>query len=389
MFRMFACSTAFALLLFVTPGAQTATTIRIWKVGSPHTGDIPHTGLPPGLAREAASRSWRLSIEALPAQGFAQRFFAAVRDGSAPDVLVFDNFGILNGITTELGTFIGIGQDPATRKQLIQVTSSFDELLGPARGWTFLVTSSANRAAARALALRPARCAAASPAQSLPADLAVPEVAAAYLAGDNAAILHRADPERLTGLRRDLEPVTVGGVAVCGGWGNERLAFVTVNASYQADTTIGHASLLLAFRKTSSLWRLLVATRDPVTNRQFVTLLPALSRMLTRDIPAGPVPTPAALRSPQNGRFPIPPNGARFGDFEWQSSTSEDVVAEIAEFSYHDEARLVLQLRQTPSVRRRVSTGQLWTTQGEWAWRVWSITRSGEIAFSEVRTFVH
>ena len=36
-----------------------------------------------------------------------------------------------------------------------------------------------------------------------------------------------------------------------------------------------------------------------------------------------------------------------------------------------------------------VSAGQLWTTRGEWAWRVWSITRSGEIAFSEVRTFVH
>ena len=27
--------------------------------------------------------------------------------------------------------------------------------------------------------------------------------------------------------------------------------------------------------------------------------------------------------------------------------------------------------------------------EGEWTWRVWSITRSGEIAFSEVRTFVH
>ena len=389
MFRMFACSTAFAVLLLVTPGAQTATTIRIWKVGSPHTGDIPHTELPPALAREAASRGWRLSVEAFPAQGFAGRFFSALREGAAPDVLVFDNFGIMDGITTDLGTFIGIGQDPVTRKRLIQVTSSFDELLGPARGWTFLVTASANHAAARALALRPARCANASSAQSLPADLAVPEVAAAYLAGDNAAVLHHADPERLTGLRRNLEPVTVGGIAVCGGWGNERLAFVTVNASYQADTAIGHVSLLLAFRKTSSLWRLLVATRDPVSNRQLVMALPALSRMLIRDLPAGPVPTPATLRSPQNGRFPVPANGARFGDFEWQPSASEDVVAEIAEFSYHDEARLFLLQRRNPGLPRRVSVGQLWSTRGEWAWRVWSITRSGEIAFSEVRTFVH
>jgi len=386
--RTLACM-AFAVLLLVTPQAQTAATIRIWKVGSPHTGDTPRTEMPAALMREASARGWRLSIDAFPAQAFARRFLAAAKDGSAPDLLVFDNFGIMKGITTERGTFVGIGHDPVIRHQLIQVTGSFDELLGPARGWTFLFTSSANHAAARELALRTPRCAGASSASRLPADLAVAEVAAAYLAGDNAGILHHADPERLSSLRPNAEPVTVGGLAVCGGWGNERLAFVTVNASYQADTTIGHASLLLAFRKTSSLWRLLVAARDPVSNRQFATLLPALSQMLARDIPAGPVPTPATLRSPQNGRFPIPENGARFGDFVWQSSTSEDVVAEIAEFSYHDDARLFLLRPRNPGVSRHVSTGQLWSTRSEWSWRVWSITMSGEIAFSEVRTFVH
>jgi hypothetical protein len=42
-----------------------------------------------------------------------------------------------------------------------------------------------------------------------------------------------------------------------------------------------------------------------------------------------------------------------------------------------------------PGVPRHVSAGQLWSTRSDWAWRVWSITKSGEIAFSEVRTFVH
>ncbi len=98
-------------------------------------------------------------------------------------------------------------------------------------------------------------------------------------------------------------------------------------------------------------------------------------------------PTLAILRSPQDGRFPVPAQGARFGDFEWQSSTSEDVVAEIAEFRYADDARLFLLRPQRPGAIGRVSTGSLWTTKSEWAWRVWSITRSGEIAFSEVRTF--
>jgi hypothetical protein len=388
MFRTFV-STVFVVVLLVTPGAQTGTTIKIWKVGSPHTGDTPHTDMPPALAREAGKRGWRLSIDAFPAQGFADRFLAAVGDGSAPDLVVFDNFGIMQGITTRLGTFAGIGQDPFIRNQLVRVTSSFDELLGPARGWTFLFTSSSNHADARELALSTPRCAGAASAERLPADLAVREVAAAYLTGDSGGVLPHADPERLSGLRRNAEPLTPGGVAVCGGWGNERLAFVTVNATYQSDTTVGHASVLLAFRKVSSQWQLLVAARDPVSNRDFLALLPTLSKTLAREAAAGPVPAPATLRSPQNGRFPIPAKGARFGDFEWQSSTSEDVVAEIAEFTYQDDARLFLLRPRTPGEVRRVSTGQLWSTKGEWAWRVWSITSSGEIAFSESRTFVH
>ena len=381
--------TVFAVLLVVTPEAQTGTTIKIWKVGSPHTGDTPPTEMPPALAREAGKHGWRLSIDAFPAQGFADRFVAAVADGSAPDLLVFDNFGIMQGITTRLGTFVGIGQDPFIRSQLVRVTGSFDELLGPARGWTFLLTSSSNHVDARELALSTPRCAGAASAERLPADLAVREVAVAYLTGDSGGVLTHADSERLSGLRPNSEPITVGGVAVCGGWGNERLAFVTINAAYQADTTVGHSSLLLAFRKVSSRWQLLVAARDPVSNRDFVALLPTLSKTLARDVAAGPLPAPATLRSPQNGRFPIPAIGARFGDFEWQSSTSEDVVAEIADFTNHDDARLFLLRPQNPGVVRRVSTGQLWSTRGEWTWRVWSITNSGEIAFSESRTFVH
>lgn len=388
MFRTFVC-TVFVVLLLVTPRAQTDTTITIWKVGSPHTGDTPHIEMPSALAREAGKRGWRLSIDAFPAQGFADRFLAAVRDGSAPDLVVFDNFGIMQGITTRLGTFVGIGQDPFIRRQLVRVTGSFDDLLGPARGWTFLFTSSANHTDARELALSTPRCVGAASRENLPADLKVSDVAAAYLSGDSGGVVSHADPERLSGLRRNPEPITAGGSTVCGGWGNERVAFVTVTAAYQADTTIGHASVLLAFRKVSSQWQLLVAARDPVSNRDFVALLPTLAKMLARDAAAGPVPAPATLRSPRNGRLPIPAKGARFGDFEWRSSTSEDVVAEIAEFTYQDDARLFLLQPRNPGVVRRVSAGQLWTTGGEWAWRVWSITSSGEIAFSESRTFVH
>jgi hypothetical protein len=81
-------------------------------------------------------------------------FADAVGRGAAPDVLVFDNFGVMDGITTGLGHFEGIGQEPTLRRQFVKVTGAFDELLGPQRGWTYLFALSANHAAARTLALR-------------------------------------------------------------------------------------------------------------------------------------------------------------------------------------------------------------------------------------------
>jgi hypothetical protein len=56
--------TAFAALFVVTSSAQTDVTIRIWTVGSPHTGERSDAKMPPALAREAADRGWRLSVEA-------------------------------------------------------------------------------------------------------------------------------------------------------------------------------------------------------------------------------------------------------------------------------------------------------------------------------------
>ena len=114
MLRTFAF-TAFAALLVVTPSAQTGVTIRIWTVGSPHTRTTPDAKMPPALAREAADRGWRLSVETFPADGFASRFAAAAKDRSAPDQVVFDNFGVMDGITVGADTFTGIGQDTAIR----------------------------------------------------------------------------------------------------------------------------------------------------------------------------------------------------------------------------------------------------------------------------------
>jgi hypothetical protein len=84
-----------------------------------------------------------------------------------------------------------------------------------------------------------------------------------------------------------------------------------------------------------------------------------------------------------------PVTGQFFGVFEWESAASDDVVAEIGEFAYDEDARLFLVLPVQPGARQTISAGRLWTTRREWSWRIWSVSRTGELAFSEARTFVH
>ena len=138
--------------------AVTADTIRIWKVGSPHHGDTPAASVPFSFTQKASRLGFQIAVEAFPANGFAARFFEAAARNAAPDVLVIDNHGVIDGFTTALGRFDGIGEEPALRRDLLWVKGGFEELLGPRRGWTYLFSTSPNHTAARALALRRPEC---------------------------------------------------------------------------------------------------------------------------------------------------------------------------------------------------------------------------------------
>ncbi|MDQ3213222.1 MAG: hypothetical protein M3Q85_11160, partial [Acidobacteriota bacterium] len=159
--------------------------------------------------------------------------------------------------------------------------------------------------------------------------------------------------------------------------------------SYDAETTLGDTRVVLVLRKVSSAWRLLAAARDPITTGQFVKELPSAVAGLARRERNAAVPAPAIFWSPGAGTYPRPAQGQRFGDFTWHSSSSEDVILEIAKFGYQCDARLVMRRPAGAQSRSRISAGQLWTTRGEWTWRVWSISTAGDVAFSSSWTFVH
>ena len=132
-----ACATLVVALGLISH-AKTADTIQVWKIGSPYRGDTPHTWVPSGLQEASAKLGFRISVEAFPAKGFAPTFLEAVGRNAAPDILVFDTMGVMQGITTELGRFEG-AREATTRRDLIHVTGAFDELLGPARWVDLLV----------------------------------------------------------------------------------------------------------------------------------------------------------------------------------------------------------------------------------------------------------
>ena len=375
----------------VISNATTDATIVVWKIGSPHRGDIPQARVSPAFIRESTRRGVRIAVEAVTAKAFASAFFDAVTRNAAPDIIVFDNMGLINGITVGREKFEGIAQEPSVRRDLIRVTGAFDGLLGPARGWTYLFSSSPNHSAARALALSAPECPNGFDGPELESDLAeiVPNLARAYLEGDAVSLQAHSDPDRLHAGGSMQETGSVGAVRPCGMWGNRRLAFARVNVSYEAETAIGHTPVLMAFRKASFQWQLLVAARDPISNGAFVKQLPSVTALLAQERNASAFPLPATLLSPADGHFPLPSDRQRFGIFSWRSSPSDDVVGEIVEFAYQNDARLFFRRPVRGGSHEGISAGELWTTRGPWNWRVWSISRTGDLVVSDARTFVH
>jgi hypothetical protein len=380
----------FVLAVAGIDSAGQADAIRIWRVGSPHRGDTPPTTVPGSLRREARRRGWELALDSFAPEGFARRFRDAVTRNEAPDLIVFDNHGIMDGITTVRGVFEGIGEDPIVRRRFIRTTGSFDDLLGPSRGWTYLFTASPNHERARTLAHRPPDCSRGASGPKADAELAeiVPTIARAYLTGDSSSLARYADPDAIVFNTQPREHVRVQAVQSCGVWGNDTLAIATVNASHEGEITTGHARVVLVLRKPSQQWQLLTAARDPVSNDAFLKEASSLAGLLSARNAAEAFPASATALAPSPGGFPPPAANQRFGTFTWTASASDNVIAEIAEFAYHGDARLFL--RPTfPSAEGRLSTGSLWSTRSEWTWRIWSVSRSGDIAFSEVRTFIH
>ena len=392
------------------PSKSSSNVIRIWNVGSPHTGALPSAAVPPELRKRAESLGYTIEVESFRASGFAAKFRQALHSHTEPEILTFDNYGVIQGMQTRTGWVEGVDSDRRVASSLALVHETLTSL--QARGWVMLVRSAVNYEGARTLSMPPAECEAQSgraPASPTiePELRQVQEKAVlatrAYLDCDRATLSQISDESRL--VQQCFLPQSdtkVESVKACSVSGNHKLAFVSLVSGFSAVvrepyTTgpskqrmdLGQRSILAVLRNESGTWRLLAITHDSVNT---VDRRPLTTNTLVNSLDHGP-PTgitfePARLLTP-HGVFPSPRRGERFGNFTWQPSHSAEVIGQIVEFTWGRDTNWGLtRLFFLPASENKLSTGFL-MSGGTSVWRVWSISKGGDVAFSGQHSFMY
>ena len=381
--------------------------IRVWTVGSPHTGALPRAVVPPELRQRAESLGYTIQIETFRAGGFTDKFREALQTHNEPEILTFDNYGVISGIQTQKAWVEGLYPGSRVAWSLALVHETLSSL--QRQGWVMLVRSAVNYEAALALAMPPAQCelqsgVVDSPSIESPLRQAQEKAAfatRAYLDCDRSTLAGISDESRLVQQcylpKSDMK---VQSVNACRVSGNDKLAFVTLVSTFTAEVRepdtasrskqgmdLGQKSILAVLRNQSGSWRLLATTHDPPKT---VIRIPVANtnaqNSLDQGQPTGIMPEPARLLTP-DGMVPVPQKGERFGDFIWQPSPSIDVVGQVVEFTLGKNTNWGLtRLFFLPASENKISTGLL-MNGGTSTWRVWSIGKAGDVALSEEYSF--
>lgn len=388
--------------------------IRIWSVGSPFTRVLPQTTVPLELERQAEALGYTMTVENVRATEFPDKLREAVQAHTQPEILTFDNFGVLIGVDTPTGRYPGVlNTDYGIASSLEMVYESF-AALQPRHWWVTLVRSAANYKAARTLAMRPPSCLAETTSAQTPSSLELKsaleignQAAHAYLACDRSALAASSDDSKLGGkcfLPQDT--VRVEAIQPCGVVGNDSLAFVSLSSTFVAqrheppptrdlaygrwlmETALGQQTVLAVLRKQTGEWRLFAISDDPIdTDGPTFVTLKRLAGLLTNETVDVSVPLPARLVTAEGTNL-RPPPARSFGNLEWIPSESPDVVCEVAEFLVgegvdpRERTRLFFLLRHENSL----SSGKLWGTTGHW--RMWSVNEAGKVSLSDSRSYL-
>jgi hypothetical protein len=345
--------------------------IRVWKVGSPHTGDVPDTTAPFDLQKESKTIGMKLNIEGFPAKGFAAKFFDAVERHEEPDILVINNYGIIDGIDTPLGHFAGIGTSNQIKDSLVSVSGSLNEFKGSEGGWQFLVSTSRNYQAAKSLALRQPHCDSAS------------QMTLEQVRKNDAEELHRYALKYVldsntfhVGLGSDFS------IVICGFWGNRNLAFLDSIVTSESEKRLGWTDVLIIMEKKAASWELanLGGNSDVIMKLNKETkLAEGTSDALQNDLKiTGP---PDGIKSTRDSKPSL--------EWEWQGDATSIVVYLLeSQFGWNSEwsGSHFAPVQPQKNIKMIAPFG---VGAQPHRWRVWAIDRNGSTIRSNWSTIVY
>jgi hypothetical protein len=361
----------------IKPTVVSDKVIEVWFAGSPHSSGLPPTMVSQKILDAARMLGYSVKSQGYRATDFLPNLLKVAAAGNAPDVIFVDNYIHVEGGKTAAGSFDGMESNAALRSRLVPVSGALDDL---GRGWEFLVAGSPDHDAAEAMVAELSGCETPlpSPGEELLRRLQLQAEAAArdflQCSKDpslyDRAALARDCTEQLAPPRR---------VAVCKMTSAAKLAFVETAVAITGQRLVGRRSIVSVHRFDDG-WRLLAVSSDPVSVGETAGQWRALE---PRFIASGMAPKAATLQTP-DGVLPPPAAGERFGEFGWVPA-KPGAIAQIVEMNYGWDTRLFL----VDPAESHLSTGKLWTTNGPWRWRIWTVGADGAVALSETRSFKH
>lgn len=354
---------------------------------------ITDRSVPPELLALAAELGCDITVETFAAEGFTERFQEAIQQNLQPDIMAFEHYDIIRGFSSHLGEFKGLNTIDGFSESMIFVSDSLGLLPMCRKACHVIFKTSRHHEEAKLLALQEPECPSIS---QLPLDASVDRteleriaqsIARSYMNGSLSELEEYISSDSIIPIR-DLQALgQVKSIKICSLFGSEHLAIVSAVASFDGSIKIGNTEILMVFRKEGNSYRLLTISMDSLLNMNRYFSLDRVASAIANTSENSDRPQPALLLSPKNGKRPTPLGEIQRGNFKWQPSSSENIVAEVAEFNYNCDARLFVRFPQEKNKSLDYISEALLMYGGTWNWRIWSIAKNGSIAFSEVRSF--
>lgn len=344
-------------------GAEAQSPLLVWVVTSPGTQPLPRSKLP------SSFRGREVEVIYLNRDDFKSRIEGLGAGGSPPDLIASQDFGARSYLSQ------GYGQDQRTfsTQNLQEFGGSSVFVLLPSTATNFSLLREA------AMELRTIEPYFVQTDASL---ASIAEASEAYIAGDMGRLQPFLHPSSLQTAGSFTGKAETHSAKVDYTEGSSSIIAALARVPFSTENMLGVSTVASIWAKEGGAWKALVVTDDPLVTSRIEAIGSNFAALDGGS--SSVVPAPASLVTP-DGEYPRPSPGQNYGDFVWIPSPGA-AGGEVVEFNYGTATRLFyLPLAESG----RLSTGELWTTNSRWQWRVWSFSNSGTLAFSSTRSFDH